>query len=266
MARKKRGCPVDIAVLFREIHAVNPTDRGLPPAEQAARYARKAALQSQLIDLHGEVLEVAPDPNDEDLVSIRHTSGQRDAAHARVSALDDDARAWVRDRLAQAPRVAQVATGPAPAPRPVSPAALDLLAAGRRALDDYDFDEARRCFQAAVAAAPGAPAPLLALVELLVDHLHEVDPGNADRLRLGERLSAKLALGHQPREDALRALVADGRWDQALAEAQALLRDWPGSGPRPRWPRCGRRWTPGSVAPRAWRPRPSHPPSSRAGP
>ena len=76
--RSGGALPTDLAALFREIHAVNPTDRGLPPAEQATRYARKAALQSRLIALHGEVLEVEPDPADEDLVSLRHGSGQRD--------------------------------------------------------------------------------------------------------------------------------------------------------------------------------------------
>lgn len=308
--------PTDLAALFREIHAVNPTDRGLRPAEQQARYARKAALQSRLIALHGEVLDVQPDPRDEDVVSLHHRSGERDAAHARISTLDEAARAWVRARLTEAARSAGLPAAPgglrgAPpvmAAAPAAPASSDLLAAGREALEAYDYDQARACFERAVEAGSGASAPLLALVELLVDHLaldaealglpqvqgrsetlpselrgllaeaaartgevaratawldglrgpragaawallvrgaldagdldaarqaldhlHEVDPANAERLRLGERLSARVAEGYGPREDALHALLAAGDWEQALAQAQALLRDWPGS-------------------------------------
>lgn len=160
--------------LFRLIHAVNPTDRGLSPEAERRAYAQKSALQSLLIRVHGDVLRLT-EGTDPDVVGLGHIHGGRDACHALVLDLDDDARAWVRQQRVEA----QVAppptlTGlplPVPLAAPVRSPVLSPLALGRQALEDWDYERAEACFRQAIQAAPGEVEPLTALLELWVDHL-----------------------------------------------------------------------------------------------
>lgn len=201
-------------VLFRLIHEVNPTGAGLAPGAEAARYAQKAALQSLLIRHYPEMLTVRPDPRSADLVLLQRPSGG-DACHARVSALDAGARAWVDRQLAPEPPAAP--TGRAPAIERRAPDG-DLVARGRAALAEYDYEAAQAHFEAAVAARPHAVEPALALLELLVHGLAADEEALGWSSRLPEAVAA---------EPAVRALLAQaaaraGREPDALRLARDL--------------------------------------------
>jgi hypothetical protein len=98
------------------IHRVNPTGRDLPAREAELRYAQKARLQSLLLRSFAGEIAVVPDPEREGTVSLVHRGRGRDACHAVIAELDEDARAWVQ---------LQVDLGPHPdeAPSPAVPAA-----------------------------------------------------------------------------------------------------------------------------------------------
>ncbi len=229
--------------LFRLVHAVNPTDRGLAPEAEWRAYAQKSALQSLLIRLHGEVLTLTPGP-DPDVVGLRHVHGDRDACHALVPELDDDARAWVRQQRAGG------APEPPPRPPPVataSPHGSDALSRGRQALEDWDYELAESCFGEAVQDNPLNPQALAALLELLVDHLAR----DEDALALVDGLPAATwrapacrrflltaavraerdtlahnllhGLDHPDVADALRTLARRAITRGALSEANSLL-------------------------------------------
>ena len=113
--RRRRSDPEDVIAgralataheLFDLVHHANPTGRELTPAESARRYSLKARLQSVLVRRFPDELRVVPEPGSDDLVSLLHRSGQRDACHALVSQLDPDARAWVRRQLDEGPEAA----------------------------------------------------------------------------------------------------------------------------------------------------------------
>jgi hypothetical protein len=170
--------------LFQLIHAVNPTARDLAPEQQRAAYTRKAALQSLLIERFGEQLRIEPAPDHgEDVLGIRHRTYAKDACHAIRSQLSPAARAFVQ-------RQADLAAEPDPAPRPAAqippprpfddapPSTGASLAAGRAALDAYDFEGAEQNFRAVLDRSVEAQERLAAaraLLELLVDHLAD-DP------------------------------------------------------------------------------------------
>lgn len=157
-----------IEQLFALVHEVNPTDRMLPPRDRAARYALKSRLQSLLIRHHAEVLAVRR--SEDGIVSIHHRHADRDAAHAVVAELDDDARRWVETQLALGgmPQVTGAAL-PSSQPPPPTPKG-DALALGKAALEVYDYDAARMQFAAALRHAGAAEAARL-LIDLLVNVL-----------------------------------------------------------------------------------------------
>jgi len=200
---------VSIEDLFRLVHRVNPTPRKLDATEIERRYGQKAALQSLLIREHSEALEVRP-AEDPDIVSIGHRFDDRDACHARISALDDDARSWVRMQL-------DAWDDAAPARAVVAGAAreVDLVSQGRRALDAYDFPAAEACFREVLSDAPG-PEAALALLELLVDHLAR----DADALEL--RLHPTLKSDLRVRAYLARAAIRTADPDRALAFARGV--------------------------------------------
>lgn len=242
-----------IEQLFALIHAANPTDLGLSAAEEARRYARKARLQSLLVARFPHALAVQADPRDAGVVSLRHRYADRDACHARLDALDADARRWVEDQLHTSPdavtprplttaRSSPPEASPPEAP-PRGPAAL--LAAGRDALAAYDYDAARAAFEAALRADGGLPAAR-ALLDLLVHHLaddeaalalalpDDTDPVVAEHLataaaRLDDRARAARHLRAVPPPDGAdaAALLVDhalraGALDEARAHLHAL--------------------------------------------
>ena len=101
-----------------------------------------------MIRRFGEHLDVEPDKTDPDVVSLFLRVGRRDAAHARVDALEEDARRWVRQRLTTLPEVAPLPL----APLPSSPdERQNLLAQGQEALSQYDYEEARQRLLRAIA-------------------------------------------------------------------------------------------------------------------
>ncbi len=168
----------DAATVCALIRDVNPTGRGCSRAETARRYALKSRLQSLLVRAHGEVLVVARDERhpDEAVVALRTLAGA-DGGHARLDALDDDARAWVRRRLDEgAPE------GPAVRPAAAMRRARGLatrkgdtpapLAEARDAVDEYDFERARELLEPlACEEGPDANAAAGLLVDLLVNQL-----------------------------------------------------------------------------------------------
>src|SRR5438552_665869 len=86
----------DARELLRLIHAVNPTGRDLAKDEIARRYDIKARLQSLLVRHFSGDLDVVADATDPGVVSLRHRYLPSDGCHARVAALDEDARSWVQ--------------------------------------------------------------------------------------------------------------------------------------------------------------------------
>ncbi len=116
---------VTVDQLFALIHDVNPTDKGLSPRAESDGYALKSRLQSVLIRQHSDLLVVERRSGDERVVSLRHRIAGRDACHAVLPSLDDDARRWVETELALAERTAAtLSKKPAPtagAPTPVNP-------------------------------------------------------------------------------------------------------------------------------------------------
>jgi hypothetical protein len=175
------------------IYEVNPTGRELDKHEAAHRYHIKRRLQSELLQRFADEMEVVPDLR-EGVVLLRHKFLGRAASHAVVAELDEEARAWVRLQL-DLGTAASPWPGPAETPEdrlrhgagqkrkrhqhplpglsdPTQGAQVAAaLEEGRAALAEYDFEAAREAFARAHTLAPDAPAPLAALLDLLVNQL-----------------------------------------------------------------------------------------------
>ena len=223
---------VDVAQLMGSIHGVNPTGRGLPAAEQRRRYALKNRLQGLLVERFADDLAVAPDPTDPRVVTLARRQFPDDLTHAVIDDLDDGARSWVRFQLdaalgageqggkgvqgvpgEDAPAAQSTAAGLQGPPSSPTPDRLDgdpraLLAAGRAALEEYDYEVAREAFERAVAIEP-SPDAARALLELLIDHLGD----DATALALHAGLPA--------------AIAADPGFQALLATASARAGDAP---------------------------------------
>lgn len=222
---KHRGAPSRADVLKGKVkpgvHAlvgliaeVNPTDRGLSPAEAARRYAEKSALQGLLLRWYGEAF-VAERTDDEDIVLLRHRPSGASASHARLSSLDDEARAWVRasfdggaaghDEQGSGAREVVSPRGPLRghppsdtgrarpeevlAGPPSAESEAELLSRADEALAAYDYELAERHLVAAFEASAGETlAPARALLALTVDVLGQA----AQALELAERMSAEV--------------------------------------------------------------------------
>ena len=87
----RRSHLVDAPGLIQLIHEVNPSGRELLPAEEQRRYRLKSQLQSLLIRRFREHLNVER-LDAIDVVGLRYRPHDRDACHAVVSELDEDAR------------------------------------------------------------------------------------------------------------------------------------------------------------------------------
>ncbi len=244
--------------LLRLIARTNPTGRQLSPADRDRRYAQKATLQSLLLSRYGDHFRA--EHSGEDEVLLRHLSGSKDACHARVSALDEDGRLWVRRSLAEQdqhtvaddelepdPKAAEGGSGRAPAP-------TDPLAQAQAALEAWDYDraegilqEARRRPALAVEAARllldlwvdqlGMDGKAVALGETLATAARQ-DPGIRDLIalaaaRLGRADDAhRWRRGAAQRRDgplfaALAAQAIEGDELDAAEQALARLRSYP---------------------------------------
>ena len=180
----RRGGRVRAPELVKLIHEINPTDLGLPPAAERRRYALKSRLQSLLIRQFPDEIVVSPMPAQEGVVALHYRPHDRDACHAVVSDLDDDARSFVRLQLdlaaegvtrSGAPAKEAQKGRPRSAPAPASRSAPDdprqLMRLGHEALEAYDFERAQACFEDAFSRSNGGTPEALALLEFLVDHL-----------------------------------------------------------------------------------------------
>ena len=198
------------------IHEVNPSGRDLRDDVRTERYALKSRLQSLLIREFGGELAVEVLEGGDHTVGLRYLPQDRDACHAVLDELNPDARAWVRLRLdlehgeeKDAPPLRASATAGATRSRASSRPSAGSLEAGRRALEDYDFDGARAAFQEAFEASEGAPPAAVALLELLVDQL----AAYGEALALAEGLSPESA-----RVPGVRERVATAAAHEAAAE------------------------------------------------
>lgn len=189
----RRGSTPSAPELIQLIHEVNPSGRELNDEVERRRYRLKSRLQSLLVSRFHEQVEVLPVPESRDIVSLRYRPQDRDACHAVVGDLDNEARAYVRlaldlrDDVSPPEPDAQLAGSHlSPAVRSTSPRQRDiqtkpaastptaLLNAGNAALAAYEFDGAREYFVQALRACEGgaeAVEAAKACLDLLVDRL-----------------------------------------------------------------------------------------------
>jgi hypothetical protein len=224
------------------IHERNPTGRGLPPHVAASRYKQKSRLQSLLVARFKEEIDVRAAPNEPGVVSLHHRASGLDACHAPIADLDEEVRSWVQFTIDTAASAAPSSPAPvslAPraessplytppasrasrAPRDARPPtgaedlrASELVSAGKEAMLAFDYDEARRQFEAALARSGGGAEPAGLLLSLLVEHLAldkealAVEPSLSAEARADPLAGVLLALAAARsggREDALRRM------------------------------------------------------------
>jgi len=206
----RRGGRVRAPQLVKLIHEVNPTGLEMEPAAERRRYALKSRLQSLLIRTFSDDVAVLPVPEQEDVVALHYRPHHRDACHAVVSELDDDARSLVRLKLdlAGAIQISDPHPGEEPAgrvsraPDPAAGAPEDpreLLRLGREALEVYDFERGQAYLEEAFSRSSGGAPEALALLAFLIDHMAAYPAA----VELKDRLS-QAAL----RDEGVRALLA----------------------------------------------------------
>lgn len=229
--------------IVAQIRRVNPSGLDLPAAEMARRYALKSRLQSLLVRRFPGELELRVEPEEPGVVLLVHRPSDMEACHAPLATLDEDARAWVQRQLdlgeTGAPSAPRAPGLPAlEAPDAAATGAVDLeeapasklLRAGQAALEEYDYELARRSLEAAVERSGGDGEAAAALLELLVDLL----AADEDALALEGRLSPEaarradvrllLAMAAARRGERTRALrLLEGLPGARAAEALATL-------------------------------------------
>ena len=245
---------VDLREMLELIRRVNPTDRNLRPAEQQRRYGIKSSLQSLLIQRFGDELVAEPDSPSGEIVMLRVRQSGNPAGHARVEDLEQEPRLWVRRQLDQhqlqqqgpdadapgataqgsfadsAPGAVELAGGAAL--EELDPllddeqlrgmATGDLLQRGQTALEQYDYDEARRFLWQACRRSRGAPGAALPLAEMLVNHL----AAYGEALQMLSLLSSAAASDPQLRQLLGMAAARVGDVDRA----RQLVRGMEGEG------------------------------------
>ncbi len=200
----------DARRIIEIIHRVNPTALDLPEVKARQRYALKSRLQSLLVARFRDDLRV--EPAEHGIVLLRHRASGRDACHAKVVELEEEARSWVQLQLDVAGDdeldLADDSDDPDESDESDDSDALRL---GRAALAEYDFPAAEDHFTRAFRQTRGGLAAAHALLELLVDHLGQ----DADALALEDRLDAEAAPAPEVR--LLLALAAARCHDHARA-------------------------------------------------
>ncbi len=236
---ERRGRP-DARRLFALIHDVNPTGHELPVAVEQTRYALKSRLQSLLIKHFRDDLLVTVDPDHPGVIAFRHRHLGLDACHAVLETLDGDARSWVMFELDVSAGAASSAPTNASKGLPAGPrkrrqgdvAATELfeplIQRGRDAIEAFDYDTARTCFDQALTRTGGGASAALPMLELLVDLLAADDDALAVESRLSPEshavpeIRALLALaaaraGQHTRSKVLLQGAASGRVADVLA-------------------------------------------------
>lgn len=184
---------VRIHDLAELIHRVNPTGETLAASESRERYQLKTRLQSYLVRCFPDHLKVIqPDPQNPDLVSFSLLYSGKDACHALISELEEDARSWTlryidEDRgTPAADESANIVVPPkAPGPDGGGAGAIDadisalsveaLMARGQDALEQFDYDTVETCFRQALQKSGGDVTPAMAITEFYVDYLAAYD-------------------------------------------------------------------------------------------
>ena len=173
--------------LIRMIHRVNPTGEEVRPEEASQRYQLKAKLQSLLIRLYNHQLRVEQtDANQPQLIGLRLLHFSEDACHAFMQELDEDARSWVQrqidvDNFDHEP-VSSVDTSAAllsswqdhsanDAGTPDVASSEELLVLGRKALEEYDYEQCELYYRQAFMRSPSNVELALLLMDLWIDHL-----------------------------------------------------------------------------------------------
>lgn len=180
-----RPRPVSATDLIAAIHTVNPTGRGLSAKVERRRYALKSQLQSRLVLDFFDDLAIEPVAEQPGVLSLHFRPLDRDACHTLLGDLSSEARSRVQfllDTQETRPPVVQRET-------PLQPrenVRRGLVAEGRAALAEYEFDRARDLFEEALDGAEGEAAAL-ALLELLVENLAAWSDALAIEARLSPR-------------------------------------------------------------------------------
>ncbi len=184
---------VDLRTLQDLVRRANPDERGVSPSEAQRRRGLQCQLLGLMINRFGDELAVDWESRPKDLAALRLRATGKPAGQVLVEELEPEARAWMREHLgsddAEAPDEADDHQGSGDAANEdwrTSDLALAtvqvdddlrglsaerLLRRGRAALEEYDYDEARRHLWAACHASHGGLQPSLALAEVLVNHL-----------------------------------------------------------------------------------------------
>jgi hypothetical protein len=175
--------------LIRMINQVNPTGRDLDRGTERRLYELKSRLQSLLINRFPEEIEVREDAGiGEDFVLLWHRPLGRDACHASISGLDDDARFWVRryldEKAGAKPEIvnfSEVRTRSSATLQkdktkpdddiPEWQAVSHHISVGRDAIRDYEYDRALESLIQALKMSKGDVEAALPLLTLLVETL-----------------------------------------------------------------------------------------------
>ncbi|MFO0745070.1 MAG: hypothetical protein U1F43_05245 [Myxococcota bacterium] len=200
---------------WRLIALVNPTARGLDPAETERRYAQKSALQSLLLRWYGDDFVAEPGESD-GVVLLRHRHFDECACHARVASLDDDARAWVYQNTESIGAPSAAGADVRAPSRPGARRPLDPLAAAAAALAEYDFEAAEAAYRDGLREPLRALAASRGLLALLVDTLARDEDALAVELPAGAVDDAELRVLHG------FALARRGALDEALLRVLAI--------------------------------------------
>ncbi|HEY4490518.1 MAG TPA: hypothetical protein VI958_00910, partial [Acidobacteriota bacterium] len=169
--------------LIRMIHRVNPTGDDSDPEDAGRRYKLKARLQSLLIRLHSEGLRIEQaDPEQPQLIGLRLRHFADDACHTFIQELDEDARSWVQRQIDEGNFV----NAPDSSPE-MSSSSLpyfkgqcetadrlsseELLDSGRKALEEYDYEQCEFYYRQAWERSPGNVESALSLLDLWVNSL-----------------------------------------------------------------------------------------------
>lgn len=199
-----RGKAPSARELIELIRTTNPTGLELSARDMERRYARKARLQSLLVDRFADDLEVEPEDREPGVIGLRYRPLDLHACHVPLDALEVDARAWAQAQLdhrafdsAHSPAVAPLGKrggdsrgrpfvpDRAASPAAAEPSVMEQIRLGQEAIDAYDYDLGRTHLARALTLSAGDVEAALPLLTLLVDHL----AADADALSVEAQLS-----------------------------------------------------------------------------
>ncbi|MDH3347922.1 MAG: hypothetical protein OEM02_07465, partial [Desulfobulbaceae bacterium] len=176
--------------LIRLIHQVNPSGERLGTKVEAERYRLKSELQSLLINRGESSLIIEqPDPEDPDLIGIKLKHFDEDACHALLSELEPEARSkaqfWIDSEISgQGGRhknninTQQFDSGLSSLDQSSDKddySSGELVAQGKRALEQYDYEECEKCFTSGFKKSLAGRVATLELFKFLIDNIAAYD-------------------------------------------------------------------------------------------